>query len=76
MKANFTRKEFALALACALAFGLLSEAASAQVTSGLGPAPLWNAKCHGEITPAAPLPIYEKVAFDASVLFDSDKSAL
>ena len=30
MKAIFTRKEFALAVACALAFGVLSEAASAQ----------------------------------------------
>jgi len=29
MKAIFTRKEFALAVACALAFGLLSEMASA-----------------------------------------------
>jgi len=25
---------------------------------------------------AAPLPVYERVAFDASILFDSDKSAL
>jgi hypothetical protein len=31
MKAIFTRKEFALALACALAFGILSETAGAQV---------------------------------------------
>jgi OOP family OmpA-OmpF porin len=28
------------------------------------------------MTPAAPLVVYEKVAFDANVLFDSDKSAL
>lgn len=28
------------------------------------------------VAAAAPLPIYEKAAFDASVLFDSDKSAL
>lgn len=124
MKAIFTRKEFALAVACALAFGLLSEAASAQVgqdehaivmdsngvpvtsgfglclRSGFGPAPLWNAKCHGEpalpiaqgvapvaapaplpepvavVAAAVPLAIYEKVVFDANVLFDSDKSAL
>ena len=123
MRAIFTRKEFALAVACALAFGLLSEAASARVRqdehaivmdsngvpvtsgfglclrSGFGPAPLWNAKCHGEIAApvaqgvapvaapaplpapvvvaaAAPLPVYEKVVFDANVLFDSDKSAL
>jgi len=120
MKTIFTRKEFALALACALAFGIMSETASAQVRadehavvmdsngapvtsgfglclrSGFGPAPLWNAKCHGEIpapmaqrapvaapapapvvmAAAAPLPIYEKVVFDANVLFDSDKSAL
>lgn len=128
MRSIFTRKEFAVGLACALAFGLLSETASAQVRqdehaivmdssgvpvtsgfglclrSGFGPAPLWNAKCHGELpvpiaqgvaaqggapaavpapapepvvmAAAAPLPIYEKVVFDANVLFDSDKSAL
>ena len=120
MKTIFTRKEFALALACALAFGLMSEV-SAQVRadehaivmdsngapvtsafglclhSGFGPAPSWNAKCHGEfaapmaqriepaaapapapvvLAAAAPLPIFEKVVFDANVLFDSDKSAL
>jgi OOP family OmpA-OmpF porin len=28
------------------------------------------------VVAAAPLPVYEKVAFDANVLFDSDKSAL
>jgi OOP family OmpA-OmpF porin len=31
MRNTFTRKEFALALACALAFGILSESANAQV---------------------------------------------
>ena len=51
----FTRKEIALALACALALGVFAEIALAQ--------------------PAA-LPVYEKVAIDATVLFDSDKSAL
>jgi OOP family OmpA-OmpF porin len=123
MKAIFTRKEFALAVACALAFGVLSETVNAQVgqdehaivldssgapvnsgfglclRSGFGPAPSWNAKCHGEpalpiaqgvppvaapaplpapvvVAAAAPLAVYEKVAFDANVLFDSDKSAL
>ena len=120
MKTIFTRKEFALALACALAFGLMSEVRAqvradehaivmdsngAPVTSGFGlclhsgfgPAPLWNAKCHGEfaapmaqriepatapapapvvLAAAAPLPITEKVVFDANVLFDSDQSAL
>ena len=120
MKTIFIRKEFALALACALAFGLMSEVRAqvradehaivmdsngAPVTSGFGlclhsgfgPAPLWNAKCHGEVAlpialgvapvaasapapvvmaAAAPLPITEKVVFDANVLFDSDQSAL
>ena len=121
MRNILTRKELALAVACTLAFGLLSEAASAQVGldehaivmdsngapvttgfglclhSGFGPAPSWNTKCHGErpvpialgvapvATPAsapivmaaaAPVPVYEKVVFDANVLFDSDKSAL
>ena len=122
MKAIFTRKEFALAIACALAFGVFSETVRAQardinehallldsrgapvmsgfglcVYSGFGPAPQWTRGCHAEVpTPvalgvppvaapapapivmaaAAPLPVYEKVVFDANVLFDSDKSAL
>ena len=122
MRNTFTRKEFALALACALAFAIMSESTLAQVRadehavvldssgapvtsgfgclrSGFGPAPSWNAKCHGEpalpiaqgvapvaapaplpapvvVAAAAPLAVYEKVAFDANVLFDSDKSAL
>jgi OOP family OmpA-OmpF porin len=123
MRNTFTRKEFALALACALAFAVMSESTMAQVRadehavvidssgapvasgfglclrSGFGPAPSWNAKCHGElalpvaqgvapvaapaplpapvvVAAAAPLAVYEKVAFDANVLFDSDKSAL
>lgn len=56
-----------------------------------GPAPAWTAGCHAQVpTPvaqyvapapvvvaeAAPLPVYERVVFDANVLFDSDKSAL
>jgi OOP family OmpA-OmpF porin len=124
MKNAFTRKEVALALACALALGILSETAIAQardinehallldsrgapvmsgfglcVHTGFGPAPQWTRGCHAEapapvaqyvatVTPAAPrpqpvvvaaaapVPIYEKVAVDANVLFDSDKSAL
>ena len=123
MRTIFTRKEFAVGLACALAFGVLSQTASAQVPadqhpivldsggkpvtsafghcvrSSFGPAPLWNARCHGAllvpvaqgvapvaapapaaapvvVAAAAPLPVYEKVAFDANVLFDSDSSAL
>jgi OOP family OmpA-OmpF porin len=124
MRNTFTRKEFALALACALALGILSETAIAQardinehallldsrgapvmsgfglcVHTGFGPAPQWTRGCHAEapapvvaqyVAPAAvqapapvavtaaaaPLPVYEKVAFDANVLFDSDKSAL
>ena len=39
-----------------------------------------KAGCFGRPFPvmaaAAPLPVYERVAFDANVLFDSDKSAL
>jgi OOP family OmpA-OmpF porin len=124
MRNTFTRKEFALALACALALGVFSEIALAQardinehallvdsrgapvmsgfglcVHTGFGPAPQWTRGCHAEVpapvaqyvapvaTPApapkpvvvaaaAPLAVYEKVAFDANVLFDSDKSAL
>ena len=37
MRAIFTRKEIALAAACALAFGLLSESASGQVAQALPP---------------------------------------
>lgn len=52
---TFTRKEIALAVACALALGVFAEIALAQPTA---------------------LAVYEKVALDATVLFDSDKSAL
>jgi len=125
MRNIFSRKEFALAAACALALGVFSETVLAQpardisqhallvdsrgapvmsgfgtcVRSGFGPAPQWVDKCHGErpapvaqaiapvatpapapepvvVAAAAPLPVYEKVVFDANVLFDSDKSAL
>lgn len=41
------------------------------VHSGFGPAPHWTSGCHAAMPVA-----YEKVAFDANVLFDSDKSAL
>jgi OmpA-OmpF porin, OOP family len=59
--------------------------------TGYGPAPSWTAACGGlrpvvvtqyvapapvVVAAAAPLPVYERVAFDANVLFDSDKSAL
>jgi OOP family OmpA-OmpF porin len=124
MRNTFTRKEFAVAVACALALGILSETAIAQARdinehallidsrgapvmsgfglcwhSNFGPAPQWTRGCHAEIAApvaqyvapvaaaapgpesvvlaaAAPLPVYEKVAFDANVLFDSGKSAL
>lgn len=58
--------------------------------TGYGPAPLWTAGCHAEgPTPVAqyvapvvvsaaaqPLAAYEKVAFEADILFESDKSGL
>jgi len=130
MRNTFSKKQTCLALACALALGLFSTIAGAQlsqdehalavdaggkpvmsgfglcVRSGFGPAPTWTVACHGPapapvavyydapaataapapfaaapsipaaaITAAA-LPAWEKVAFDANVLFDSDKSAL
>jgi OOP family OmpA-OmpF porin len=62
------------------------------VHSGFGPAPSWTAGCHpraatpvaqyvektipAPATVAAPLAVYERVAFDANVLFDSNKSNL
>jgi OOP family OmpA-OmpF porin len=59
--------------------------------TNFGPAPSWTAGCGGvapvAVAPvnapapvvmamAAPQPVYERVAFDANILFDSDKSAL
>jgi len=55
--------------------------------SAYGPAPLWTEGCHADVPAptaqrvvmppsAAALPVYEKVAFDANVLFDSNKSSL
>jgi OmpA-OmpF porin, OOP family len=57
--------------------------------SSFGPAPEWTQGCHAYVpapvaqyvAPVAPAPVvkaavWEKVAFDANVLFDSDKSAL
>lgn len=128
MSSTFTRKEFILAVACALALGVFSEAARAQpawtpnenallrdsggqpvmsgfgtcVRTAYGPAPQWTRGCHAPLAPvaiapvvsapvapapepvaapvvvaaAAPLPVYEKVALDANVLFDSNKSVL
>jgi len=126
MRNTFTRKEFALAVACALALGVFSETALAQARdvnehallldsrgapvmsqfgecwhTGFGPAPQWTRGCHAEVaavaqyvapaavapvampapapvvlTAAAPLPVYEKVALDANVLFDSGRSEL
>jgi len=117
MKNIFTKKRFGLTVACALALGVVSGAAVAQVQpdekalvtdsrgapvksgSGLcvrgnfGPAPAWTEGCHqyapattaqyvapatapAAAVAAVPLVTYEKVAFDANVLFDSDKSAL
>jgi OmpA-OmpF porin, OOP family len=56
MRNTFIKKEFAFAMACALALGVLPETAIGQAR---------DINEH-----------YEKVAFDANVLFDSDKSAL
>jgi OOP family OmpA-OmpF porin len=117
-----TSTQISLAVACALALGVFSATANAQVrdtsgtidnktllldtrggavmSSGLcwhtpyGPAPSWTTGCHaGVLAPvaqyvapapvapvvlaaAAPLVLYEKVAFDTNVLFDSNKSDL
>ena len=132
MRNTFSKKQTCLALACALALGLFSTIAGAQlsqdehalavdaggkpvmsgfglcVRSGFGPAPTWTVACHGPapapvvyyyppataapapeaasvpaaaIVPAvaiaaAALPAWEKVAFDANVLFDSNRSTL
>lgn len=124
MRNTFSKKQTCLALGCALALGLFSTIAGAQlsqdenalavdsggtpvmsgfglcVRSGFGPAPAWTVACHGAAPvpvavyydapaataapaplpaaaiAAAALPAWEKVAFDANVLFDSDKSAL
>jgi OOP family OmpA-OmpF porin len=39
-----------------------------------GPPPMWTSGCHAE--GPAPVAQYEKVAFEANILFDSNKSAL
>ena len=119
-----TVRQARLASACALALGIFSTTAIAQIVQGehalavdssgapvmsgfglcvrggFGPAPAWTVACHGAApvpvavyyyapaataapapfpaatSAAAALPVWEKVAFDANVLFDSDKSAL
>ena len=121
MRNTFNMKHTALAVACALALGVFSVTANAQIPdinninqkallvdsrgaavmsgfgecwhTGYGPAPSWTAGCGGVapvavaqyvapapapvvMAAAVPQPVYEKVAFDANVLFDSDKSAL
>lgn len=119
MRNSFTRKHTALAVACALALGVFSATANAQITdianidnkqllvdsrgtvvmsgfghcwhTGYGPAPSWTAGCGGiapvavaqyvapapvVVAAAAALPVYERVTFDANILFDSDKSAI
>jgi OOP family OmpA-OmpF porin len=69
MRNTFTRKEFALAAACALALGVFSEAAALAQPRDINEQPVVAAA-------AAALPVYEKVVFDANVLFGSGKSAL
>jgi OOP family OmpA-OmpF porin len=68
----------------------VKDASGACVHSALGPAPLWTMGCHPYVPMAlyvapaqapapvavAALPLYEKVVFDANIMFDSDKSAL
>lgn len=46
--------------------------------TGYGPAPLWTAGCHAERAVPVGLYVapYEKIALDANILFDSNKSAL
>jgi OOP family OmpA-OmpF porin len=59
--------------------------------TGYGPAPSWTAACGGMrpvvaaqkaapapvvVAAAAALPVYERVTFDANIMFDSDKSAI
>lgn len=61
------------------------------VHSGFGPRPAHSQGCYVDaaaagaklvpadqpaVVPAAALPVYERVAFDANILFDSDQSAL
>jgi OOP family OmpA-OmpF porin len=119
MRSTFIKTKAALAVACAMALGLFSAPADAQLrdinekallldtrgapvmnATGLcwhtayGPAPVWTTGCHADVparvaqyvapiaqpavvvAAAAPLPVLEKVAFDANVLFQSNKSVL
>jgi OOP family OmpA-OmpF porin len=69
----------------------VKSSSGACVHGAFGPSPLWTEGCHPYVpmalyvapasAPAAPVivaatPLYEKVVFDANILFDSDKSAL
>ena len=66
----------------------VKDGAGLCVHSAFGPPPLWTWGCHPYVpvaqyvapapryVAAAPRPLYEKVVFDANILFDSDKSAL
>jgi OmpA-OmpF porin, OOP family len=83
---TFSRKEFALAAACALALGVFSEAAAlaqprdidehALLFDSRGAPVVAEYVAPAAMPAPAPLPVYEKVAFDANVLFGSGKSAL
>ena len=64
MRTVFTRNQVGLTAACAFALGVLFG----LTVLGRSVVP--------EHVAAAPLAVYEKVAFDANILFGSDKSAL
>ena len=64
MRTVFTRNQVGLTAACAFALGVLF---------GLT---VFGRSVVPEHVAAAPLAVYEKVACDANILFDSDKSAL
>jgi OOP family OmpA-OmpF porin len=72
MRSTFTRNQLGLTAAVALALGILL---GTLVAPGQSAAPVPVAAAPAPAPAPAPL-VYEKVAFDANILFDSDKSAL
>jgi OmpA-OmpF porin, OOP family len=68
MRSTSTNTPATFAAACAVALGVFSAAASPQVAQYVAPAAV--------AALALPVPVYEKVAFEATVLFDSNKSGL
>lgn len=76
MKSNFTAKPTRLAAASFLAPGVFAATASAQIPSDEKALVVDSRGAPAQYVAPAPMPVWEKVAFDANVLFYSDGSEL